>query len=1018
MRTFFFAIFITIASLVAAQTTPYFQQQVDYTIEVTLNDIEHSLTGFESFNYKNNSTETLDKLYIHLWPNAYKNAKTAMSKQQFRQGDFFMLWAKPTAKGYIDSLDFKVNNTPAKWEYYEGQEDIAVLALPQPLAPGASIKVSTPFYVKLPSGSISRLGHIEQSYQITQWYPKPAVFDKDGWHPIPYLTQGEFYSEFGSYDVKITLPENYTVGATGDLQTQSEIDRLNKLAAEEGPTTDEFPASSAKPKMLHYKQSNVHDFGWFADKRWIVRKGEVELPNTKKKVTTWAMYTPGNRTEWDEEGIKSINDGLYYYSLWSGDYPYSVCTAVDGTISAGGGMEYPNVTVIGNSGNATTLRTVIIHEVGHNWFYGILGSNERDNAWMDEGINSFFETRTIMATRKDSDTDAMITVGNLDIKKILGMENLSYSYLTEELPYLIAARVGEDQPIQAPSDDYTNMNYGGIVYKKTALAFNYLMAYLGEAEMNRCMNAYFEAWKFRHPGPADIEDVFEKTSGKNLDWFFDELIPTTHHVDYALKCGKEKNGTYAVKVKNRGQIASPFAVEVSRNGQAKSIVWTEGIQPGKSTRIEVKAQKGDILRVNPMTGIPEYNRNDNMLRTEGLMRTVEPVTFKFLSSADNPDHSQLFWIPMVGWNEYNKWMVGVDIHNRTIPRKNFQWSAAPMYSFLSGTINGLGNLEYSNGTFALGLNARRFGIKNTVSEVRDAVSTYDVINPYAQFKLFRSRTRKDWSGNIKVAYFSIAEWYKENRKPKFNDFLYIPQGANQTIRADHWRMDITLRKKFNRASVQWQSRLELGDFSNQQLTQQHTLNHDWVYRGKGAKKIRTRLYAGLGNGFYLNAAGQYGGARRNNDSPLNNLRGDYLYEELFFGRDQQTGLLSQQFMRTQGGLATPTQQSANKFLVSINTELELPIKLPLGVYGGIAALQNMNESGISRTTNTELRTLWNAGVSVNVIKNIFHIYVPVVYSTSIADEVNARSLNFAQTILFELRLTGLNPFKVAETIAN
>jgi len=592
MRTFIFTLLMFSASVAAAQTNPYFQQQVDYTIEVSLNDTEHSLKGFESFIYKNNSSQTLDKLFIHLWPNAYKNAKTAMSKQKFRQGDFFMLWAKPTAKGYIDSLDFKVNNTPAKWDFFEGQEDIAVLTLPQPLAPGASITVSTPFFVKLPSGSISRLGHIDQSYQITQWYPKPAVYDNKGWHPIPYLTQGEFYSEFGSFDVKITLPDNYTVGATGNLQTQSEIERMDRLANEvSSDNTMEFPPSSPNLKTLHYIQSNVHDFGWFADKRWMVRKGEVELPASKRKVTTWALFTQAEKAIWEEESIRSINDGLYYYSLWSGDYPYDVCTAVDGTISAGGGMEYPNVTVIGSSGNASQLRTVIIHEVGHNWFYGILGSNERDNAWMDEGINSFFETRTLMATRKDSTMEVGLQLGQLNIQKLLGLENLSYSYLTEELPYLIAARTGEDQPIQAPSDDYTNLNYGGIVYKKTALAFNYLMAYLGEAEMNRCMAAYFEAWKFKHPSPEDLEEVFEATSGKNLDWFFDELIPTTYHVDYAVRSGKSNDGVYSVKVKNRGQIASPFAVEVLRNGQSKSLVWTEGIKPRSSTRVKFRLRK-------------------------------------------------------------------------------------------------------------------------------------------------------------------------------------------------------------------------------------------------------------------------------------------------------------------------------------------------------------------------------------------------------------------------------------------
>ena len=146
-----------------SQQSNYFQQKVDYTIEVTLNDKEHSLSAFETFAYTNQSPNTLDKLYIHLWPNAYKNAKTAMSKQKFRQGDFFMLWAKPTAKGYIDSLDFKVDGKAATWEFYEGQEDIAILTLPSPLPPGKTIRVSTPFYVKLPSGSISRLGHGEES---------------------------------------------------------------------------------------------------------------------------------------------------------------------------------------------------------------------------------------------------------------------------------------------------------------------------------------------------------------------------------------------------------------------------------------------------------------------------------------------------------------------------------------------------------------------------------------------------------------------------------------------------------------------------------------------------------------------------------------------------------------------------------------------------------------------------------------------------------------------------------------
>ena len=249
------------------ETTPYFQQQVDYTIQVRLDDVNHFISGYESFVYTNNSPEALTEIYMHLWPNAYKNKQTALAKQLVRQKNFLLYSTLKTDKGFIDSLDFKVNGESIQWNLDSTHIDIGVLHLSTPLQPGQSITVTTPFRVKLPSGNISRLGHIGQSYQITQWYPKPAVFDQNGWHAMPYLTQGEFYSEFGSYDVKITVPSNYVVGATGNLQTQSEIEWLNQLAELPAPAdsiyASSFPPTSSEWKTLQYKQKNVHDFGWF-----------------------------------------------------------------------------------------------------------------------------------------------------------------------------------------------------------------------------------------------------------------------------------------------------------------------------------------------------------------------------------------------------------------------------------------------------------------------------------------------------------------------------------------------------------------------------------------------------------------------------------------------------------------------------------------------------------------------------------------------------------------------------------
>jgi len=196
--------FISVASFSVFSQNNYWQQKVDYKIEVKLNDDKHEIYGFESFNYFNNSSDTLYFIYIHLWPNAYKNDKTPLGKQLWEVKNQILRFGGDDKRGYIDSLDFKVNEQKVKIEFEE--VDICKLILNTPLLPNQTLEVSTPFRVKIPSGEISRLGHIGQSYQITQWYPKPAVYDKNGWNQISYLNQGEFYSEYGSFDVKITVP--------------------------------------------------------------------------------------------------------------------------------------------------------------------------------------------------------------------------------------------------------------------------------------------------------------------------------------------------------------------------------------------------------------------------------------------------------------------------------------------------------------------------------------------------------------------------------------------------------------------------------------------------------------------------------------------------------------------------------------------------------------------------------------------------------------------------------------------
>lgn len=500
----------------------YWQQKISYHINVSLNDSEHTLNGFITINYTNQSPDTLSYIWFHLWPNAYKNDKTLFSDQMLENGKTNFYFSSKEDRGYINRLDFRVNNTRVKVEDHSQHIDIVKVNLPLYLYPGQSITITTPFHVKLPY-NFSRGGHEGQSYQITQWYPKPAVYDRKGWHPISYVDQGEFYSEFADYEVEITVPKNYVVAATGELQNEEEKKWLSKLAAEaiKGKTEKSspshhklsitFPPSDKELKTLTYKQNNIHDFAWFADKRFIVNKDTMQLASGKK-IEVYSYYTPAQARSWSNS-INFIKEAVKFYSAQIGEYPYNVVSAVQGPESFGGGMEYPTITIISPTSNENELESTIVHEVGHNWFYGILASNEREHPFMDEGMNSFYTAEF----DKQRIPDMLLNKKGILSKIPQNPEHLLMQSLE---------KAKKDQPIDFNAERYNEVNYDIIVYYKTTVWMNNLRNYLGKEVFDRCIKNYYEEWKFKHPYPEDLKASFERTSGKDLTLIFDQTKRT------------------------------------------------------------------------------------------------------------------------------------------------------------------------------------------------------------------------------------------------------------------------------------------------------------------------------------------------------------------------------------------------------------------------------------------------------------------------------------------------------------
>ena len=981
MRLFLTLLLLSVFHFSFSQT--YWQQEVNYKISVKLDDVKHIIRGVEEFEYVNNSPSTLDKIYIHLWANAYKNGETALAKQLYSGGETDLQFGADSLKGYIDSLDFTIDGQKIKWEFDPKHIDIALVYLDKPLAPGARTIIKTPFKVQIPSGSISRLGHIGQSYQITQWYPKPAVYDKNGWNQMPYLNQGEFYSEYGSYDVSITLPKNYVVGATGDLQTSSEQDFLKEKVKEteknigkyssENKEQMAFPKSDTEFKTIRFTQTKVHDFAWFADKRYLVLKGEVKLPHSERYVTSWAMFTPQNASLW-QRAIEYINDGTYYYSLWNGDYPYNQVTAVDGTISAGGGMEYPNVTVIGSTGNARSLETVIVHEVGHNWFYGILGSNERVHGWMDEGMNTLNEVR-YMQTKypKNAFTSEQIA------GRFIHMDNLDYRAQGDYL-YKVLAHFGLDQPIETHSTDFSPTNYGLIMYQKTGLIFYYLKDYLGEDLFNKCMQAYFEEWKFKHPQPDDMRKSMESTSGKNLTWLFDDLIKTTNHVDYKIQCVHHaKNGNTTVKVKNVGQVNGPIEVNVF-NGD--SIVETAWAEPGQRT-IELKTNKSSITKVAIDAGreIPEINRQNNFWSSKSLFPKMEKPRFQFLLGDQDNFRYNNFYTPIIAGNQEDKLMLGIAFHNVALPLRATQYLLAPMYSFGNKSLAGIVEMAHTFlpkkqfKTLTIGGSIKRFKTDSAFENLKSGVN-FGSIYLQSQFGNRGKKSNLLQTGKVQMAI---------RNEVRGDNSLFLMGGFA-------W-YELGFQTQDHRFKTQFRYDEMHNMDNNADVLRRISIQTEYSFRylrNKMKRWIHLRTF--FGNNLAYSNGSSIGYQYYQMSLSGANGKQDLFMEEYYFDRFNSTSI---QRNNNFGAFnSTSTFGTTSFWMATANLYVPLPIPRLgfIGVFGDLGAFYDGN------TVNS----VYNAGLGIR-LSSIFGVYFPFLNSSNMG--------NLYSNYLRNIRLTlKFNPF--------
>lgn len=1011
-RSFFAILVIALLSTASSSAQEYFQQQVDYTIDVRLDDDAHTLHAQESFIYTNNSSTSLDTLWIHLWPNAYKDRGSALCEQLVRDGDLDLHFAKEEERGWIDSLDFSANEHKLAWGFHPEHDDIAWLVLPNTLQPGASITVSTPFRVKIPDGKFSRMGHTGEAYYITQWYPKPAVFDAQGWHAMPYLSDGEFYSEFGSFDVTITLPDNYVVGATGMLQTAGERAFMDSLAALPDTATtrgsNAFPASSSTTKTIRFTQDKVQDFAWFADKRFIVRKSEMAMPKSDRTVTTWALFTPRNRKVW-AKGTNYINQAVRHYSEHVGEYPYDACTAVDGTISAGGGMEYPMITIINSTSDGQSLDNVITHEVGHNWFYGVLGSNERDHAWMDEGMNSFLELLYMRKYYPNGQLSISLPFLKKTTKQIKDIHHFQ-----SEMGYRLNARRNLDQSLSLTSNDFTETNYGTMVYMKTALVMDQLMAYLGEETMDRCLRSYYDTWKFKHPQPEDIREVFEKESGKDLGWVFDRFDGFIYNNrKYDVKALKLHGNVLRYRI--RGPLA-PFPVTLDGD-TLNGPVWVEPgmpeplqkeIKDWDKERIRIEGYNrgirtytdslpwpnADRIRIDANNRTLDIDRRNNEVRSHGLCKRGHFPKFKPFFGLERNDRRSVYYSPAVAWNGHDGFQAGLVLHNYSFPSKRTEWVVAPLYGFGSERIGGAARIEHHSDrmhsrlfqNITLGLSGR---MASTYHDT-DMTSWFRKLSPYITFDLKQNPLVKPWKHAIDLRSVIIWTGYTTsdtnvyNTTQPYGEIRYRARSTSTLFPATISPL-FTFGKDFSRLSLD--------------VHQGFTYNK---------KKDQFRIHAFAGafiskqSSFYSNGLNAW---------QLSWGAQDLMYDHAYLERGAVNGVTGAQFVKQQGAFKTPfAQGGSDSWIGALNAELDLPLPIPISLFASVGIVPTTTITQEATTEGTA--TYYEAGIGVQLMRDVVEVWFPLVVSKQIQDEEKYAGRQVADRIRFVFALEKLDPTKV------